>query len=130
MILVDTSVLIDYFRGAVNGPVERLALLLEEGADVRIPAVCCQELLQGARDEDEWRLLESYLTTQELVVPGDPVAAHLEAARIYFDCRRRGVTVRSTLDCYIAQLALERDALLLHNDEDFVRIAEVRPLKQ
>ncbi len=130
MILVDTSVLIDYFRGAVNGPVERLALLLEEGADVRIPAVCCQELLQGARDEDEWRLLESYLTTQELVVPGDPVAAHLEAARIYFDCRRRGVTVRSTLDCYIAQLALERDALLLHNDEDFVRTAEVRPLKQ
>jgi predicted nucleic acid-binding protein len=130
VILVDTSVLIDYFRGAVNGPVERLALLLEEGADVRIPAVCCQELLQGARDEDEWRLLESYLTTQELVVPGDPVAAHLEAARIYFDCRRRGVTVRSTLDCYIAQLALERDALLLHNDEDFVRIAEVRPLKQ
>ena len=55
--------------------------------------------------------------------------AHIAAARIYFDCRRRGSTVRSSLDCYIAAIALERGDELLHDDEDFEAIKRVRPLR-
>ena len=51
------------------------------------------------------------------------------AARIYFDLKQMGRTIRSTLDCCIAQLCLEHEAMLLHNDRDFDAIATVRPLK-
>jgi predicted nucleic acid-binding protein len=51
------------------------------------------------------------------------------AARIFFDCRRRGLTVRSAVDCLIAQLVLEVDGVLLHDDDDFERIRTVRPLR-
>ena len=53
----------------------------------------------------------------------------LGASRIFFDCRRQGVTLRSTIDCLIAQLVLEIDAVLLHDDIDFERIKSVRPLR-
>ncbi len=52
-----------------------------------------------------------------------------EAARINFDCRRKGMTVRSAVDCFIAQLVLEEDGILLHDDDDFEKIRSVRPLK-
>lgn len=129
MIVVDTSVLVSFFRGHDTPGARYLKRLEQDATPFTIPAVCCQELLQGARDEKEWRLLRTYLESQELLVPLDQVGAHVEAARILFDCRRRGVTVRSSTDCLIAQLALERNAVLLHEDEDFERITSVRPLR-
>lgn len=51
------------------------------------------------------------------------------AARIYYDLRRQGLTVRSPIDCCIAQTALQNDLLLVHNDRDFETIAQVRPLQ-
>ena len=51
------------------------------------------------------------------------------AARIFFELRRHGRTVRSPIDCCIAQLALEHDALLVHRDRDFEIIADVRALR-
>lgn len=86
------------------------------------------ELLQGCRDEQEWGLLSSYVEGQDyLELAAD---SWEQAARIYFDLRRRGKSVRSPIDCCIAQLAMEHDALLLHRDRDFEVIAEVRPLRQ
>lgn len=86
------------------------------------------ELLQGCRDEKEWKLLKSYLDTQEYLElsPG----SWEDAARIYFDLRRQGLTVRSPIDCCIAQVAMDHEAMLLHRDRDFVRIAEIRALRQ
>jgi len=52
------------------------------------------------------------------------------AARIYFDLRRKGLTVRSPIDCCIAQLALQFDALLIHRDHDFEQISRVRALRE
>ncbi|WP_339367618.1 PIN domain-containing protein [Picosynechococcus sp. NKBG042902] len=52
------------------------------------------------------------------------------AARIYYDLRRGGKTVRSTIDCCIAQLALSYDLVLLHQDRDFEIIKRVRALKE
>ena len=55
----------------------------------------------------------------------DATRSHASAARIYLDCRQSGVTVRSTVDCLIAQCAIE--LVLLHHDADFKRIAHVVP---
>ena len=129
MIFVDTSVLIGFLKGETSPAIEILEKLELENAPFGLPGVCYQEILQGARDEKEWKLLDNYLGGQELLLAADPAASHRDAARIYFDCRRKGLTIRSTIDCYIAQLVLEQDGVLLHSDGDFKSIQQVRPLK-
>lgn len=129
MIFVDTSVLIDFLRGTTTLAVERLAQFEADGVPFAIPLICYQEVLQGARDQREWRLLDGYLKTQRLETPDDPRSLHFDAARVYFDCRRRGITVRSTVDCLIAAQVLCANGTLLHDDDDFDRVARVRPLK-
>jgi predicted nucleic acid-binding protein len=129
MIFVDTSVLIAALRGHSSAPVLRLNALEAQGVPYAIPVLCCQEVLQGAANEREWALLSSNLSTQRLIVPAQPLAVHWEAARIFFECRRRGLTVRSSVDCLIAAIALEAGAELLHDDDDFERVAKVRPLR-
>jgi predicted nucleic acid-binding protein len=129
VIVVDSSVLIAFFRGHQNPAVERLVRLETEEVPFLLPGVCFQEVLQGARDEREWGLLEEYLGSQELLFSSNPALTYREAARIYYDCRRRGLTIRSTVDCFIGQLTLEIDGTLLHNDGDFESIAQVRPLQ-
>jgi predicted nucleic acid-binding protein len=129
VIVVDTSVLVDLFRGADTPQVRLLEQLEQDRTPFALPAICCQELLQGALDASEWRLLEAYLATQELLSSADPWLTHREAARIYFDCRRKGLTPRSTVDCLVAQLVMENDGRLLHADADYERISRVRPLR-
>ncbi len=129
MIVVDTSVLIDFFRGLETPATARLEEINAESQPFAIPGACCQELLQGAKDENEWSLLTEYLGTQRILHPKDPWETHVGAARIYFDLRRRGVTVRSTMDCWIAQSVLEIDGTLLHDDDDFDHIAQIRELR-
>jgi predicted nucleic acid-binding protein len=129
LIVVDTSVLIGLFRGWSTPAIEQLRRLEMEGSSFAIPGVCCQEILQGAKDEREWNLLKEVLEAQEILFPLDPWEAHRSAARIYFDCRRKGLTIRSSADCLIAQVIIENEAILLHDDEDFERIRKVRPLK-
>lgn len=129
MIIVDTSVLIGFLKGETSPAIDILEKLELENAPFGLPGVCYQEVLQGAKDEREWKLLDNYLGGQELLLAADPAASYRDAARIYFDCRRKGLTIRSTIDCYIAQLVLEHDGTLLHNDGDFRSIQKVRPLK-
>lgn len=86
------------------------------------------ELLQGARDEREWSLLREHLDVQEYLECGPETWP--AAARIVFDLRRIGKTVRSPIDCCIAQIAIDHDVLLLHRDRDFETIAMVRQLRQ
>ena len=129
MILVDTSVLISALRQHETRPVQRLRELEAEGLPYSVPILCAMEVLQGARDEKDWRLLDQMLEGFDLVPPGDPWESHRLAARISFDCRRKGLTVRSSVDCLVAQVALDHEAALLHDDDDFERIAEVRPLR-
>jgi predicted nucleic acid-binding protein len=129
VIAVDTSVLIDLFRGRETPAVAVLLEVETSGTPFRIPDVCCQELLQGARDEAEWRKLHRYLASQRRLDTGGTWQAHVEAARIYFDARRRGWTVRSTIDCLIAEAVLREGDVLLHDDDDFDAIAKVRKLR-
>ena len=129
MIVVDTSVLVDFLRGRKTGPARRFAQVEDRSIPYAIPGVCCQELLQGARDEKEWAKLVEHLETQTVLLPEDPWSTHVDAARIFFDCRRKDITIRGPLDCFIAQLVLETDGELLHDDDDFEKISRVRPLR-
>ena len=129
MILVDTSALIPFLTGRDAAVTRCLERVVREDAAFYLPPVVIQETLQGARDRAEWRRLESYLTTQLVADVDDPVGSRVDAARIYVDCRRKGLTVRSSTDCLIAQIALERGFALLHDDRDFRAISKVRPLK-
>ena len=127
MVLVDTSIWIDVFRDASGSRRARLASALE-GEAVALTRFHQLEMLQGCRDEKEWALLTSYLEVQDYleISPG----SWQEAARTYFDLRRLGRTVRSPIDCCIAQIALDYDVLLIHRDKDFETIAAIRPLRQ
>jgi predicted nucleic acid-binding protein len=129
VIFVDTSVLVDLFRGRETPACSMLERLEVDGEPFAIPGFCCQELLQGAKDEREWEALDEYLGSQRTVSDEDPWQTHQGAARIYFDLRRQGLTVRSTVDCWIAQLVLDADGTLLHSDQDFETIGRVRRLR-
>jgi predicted nucleic acid-binding protein len=129
MILVDTSVLIDFFKSSKSEAALRFKLVLEQGLNFGITSHVFQEVLQGAKSEKEYKLLRRYLETQRFFHPKDPVGSFAEAARIFFLCRKKGLTIRSTIDCLIAQIAMEHDLLLLHSDQDFHLMANVIPLK-
>ena len=129
MILVDTSVLIDLFKGRENEVTRRLRSLLQQQVPFGITSVIYQEILQGAKTEKEYAILKEYLSSQRFFHPRDPIESYAQAAHIYFACRRKGITVRSTIDCLIAQIALEHDLFLLHNDSDFIAMAPVIGLR-
>jgi hypothetical protein len=76
-----------------------------------------------------FKVLRDYLKSQTIFELRDGLASYLAAAKIFFDLRRRGMTVGSSVDCLIAQTAIEHGLHLLHNDSDFDRIAKVSALK-
>ena len=127
MFLVDTSVWIDYLRGNSTASVAKLQDILDEGQPFGITSLILQEILQGTDSEASFARLETYLRTQIFFHPSDPLSTHVEAARIYARCRRAGVTIRSTIDCLVAQTAIEHGLFLLHSDRDFDRIASLVP---
>ena len=125
MVLVDTSVWIDFLRGAPTAQVETLEGLLEGEDLVGTAPIILQEVLQGADSParfEQWRREFSGLMCY---LPLDPIDTHVEAARLYASCRRAGKTPRSSNDCLIARIALEHDLVLLEDDRDFEAIASV-----
>ena len=127
MYLVDTSVWIDFFRTRRNKAVAQLEAILGHELPFGITATVYQEVLQGAASMKDFSMLETYLGTQRFYHPRDPVTSYRHAAELYLRCRKKGVTIRSTGDCLIAQIAIEHELLLVHNDRDFVGIAKVIP---
>ncbi len=129
MVLVDTSVLINFFKGSSSKPIKKLKNILENKIPFGITSTIMQELLKGARDEREFKILQDYLETQNFFHPLNPINSFIESARIYFLCRKKGLTIRSSTDCLIAQIAIENDLFILHDDQDFVNISKVVNVK-
>ena len=127
MFLVDTSVWVDYLRGTSTPSVEKFQRILDENRPFGITSLIYQEVLQGTDSDVSFARLDAYLRSQRFYHPQDPLTTFADAARIYFLCRRKGVTIRSTLDCLVAQIAIENDLLLLHSDRDLDDIAAVVP---
>ena len=125
MILVDISVWIDYLRSDATPATHLLDHVMDTEQPFAITGVIYQEILQGADSENSYQRLQDYFSTQRFLHPVDSVETYAHAARIYARCRRAGITIRSTIDCLIAQLAIEHQAILLHSDQDFARMATV-----
>ncbi|MCY7391059.1 MAG: PIN domain nuclease [Leptolyngbyaceae cyanobacterium CAN_BIN12] len=134
MLLIGTSVWISVFRdglrptkGQRSGQMRQQLETLIANREVLLTRFTQLELLQGSLNEQEWTLLSTYLETQDYIEL--TIHSWQAAARIYYDLRRQGLTVRSPIDCCIAQTALESNLLLIHNDRDFEIIAQVRTLQ-
>lgn len=127
MILVDTSVWIDFLTGTRSSHRKLLHTLLEEEQDLCLTEIIVTEILQGIKRDVEYKKIGSFLK-EFPIFSLDGLPSFLHAARIYRKCRKRGYTVRSTIDCMIAVVAVENRIALLAKDRDFQSIAEVEPL--
>ena len=117
MIVVDSSVWIDFLNGRNAAHVRRLRAIL--GADeIIVGDLMLCEVLQGLDSERAAREVEALLRRFEIVpMAGDAIA--VAAARNFRSLRKRGVTVRKTIDLLIGTWCIENRRPLLHNDSDF-----------
>ena len=117
MILVDSSVWIDYFTGKISVQTEQLDQLLGN-EPLAIGDLILLEVLQGFADEREFNETRKMLTSLLVVELGGEEIA-IQAARNFRALRNLGVTVRKTIDTLIATRCIESGYQLLHNDRDF-----------
>lgn len=128
MILVDTSVWVDYLNTHPSDEAAYLTLCIAEGRDLVIPGLVLTEILLGARSDAEAARLAGVMSAFDLA-PELERADYEQAAGLHRACRARGRTPRSTVDCLIARLCLKHDYELLARDRDFQAIAKVSPLR-
>lgn len=117
MILVDSSVWIDYFRGAATPQTDRLDWLLGEEL-IAIGDLILTEVLQGFDRDRDFNRARKFLTALTIVELGGKEIA-LRAARNFRKLRGFGVTPRKTIDTIIATRCIESDLPLLYSDRDF-----------
>lgn len=117
MILVDSSVWIDYFRGIPTPQADRLDALLGS-QPLAIGDIILAEVLQGFASEHDFRQALRLMTSlSEINIGGHDVA--VQAARNFRTLRARGITVRKTIDTLIATRCIEDGLSLLYSDRDF-----------
>ena len=127
MVLIDTSIWINVLGKNYSPSYAHNLQDIIAGRDVVLTRFQQLEILQGCSTEKEWAKLSEYLDGQDYLetLP----ATWPSAARIFYDLRKKGVTVRSPIDCCIAQIAIEQQVILIHNDRDFDVIGEYFPLQ-
>ena len=125
MYLVDTSVWIDYINGIETEHVAFLDQLLTNPLAIGLNSQIYMEILQGSKNKKTFEQFTDYFSGQNFYYFLHEKISHEAAALIYFNCRRKGITIRSSLDCLIAQCAIENELILLHNDNNFKQIASV-----
>ena len=125
MLLLDSSVWIDIHRGR-STPGTLFVESREEHEDIATAGVIFQEVLQGIRDDAEYEYMRKVLWSTLIVEPQE-LATYEVAAQLHRRARAAGLTIRKPNDCLIAALALEHAALLVHNDRDFLHLAQVEP---
>ncbi len=126
MTLVDTSVWVEVFRA--RGPLDLLSLVPLDDVVTCLPVI--QEVLQGFGEERAYRLAREAMLA--LPVVESPLRVDLveEAVGLHRTARKRGLTVRSSVDCLIAACALRHDLEVLHRDRDFPALARVSQLRE
>jgi Predicted nucleic acid-binding protein, contains PIN domain len=117
VVIVDTTVWIDYFQGVKNPETDWLDEELDRQRLGLTDVILC-EVLQGVRDDVVAREVEQKLLELDVFETGGVDLAR-EAARNYRALRSRGHTVRKTIDCLIATFCLREQHSLLHRDRDF-----------
>jgi len=117
VIIVDTTVWVDYLRGVSTAQTDWLEPELERQRLGITDLILC-EVLQGIREEPLFERVRQELLKLEVFATGG-VALAVAAAEHYRRLRADGYTVRRTIDCLIATFCLQHGHALLHNDRDF-----------
>jgi predicted nucleic acid-binding protein len=128
VIVVDTSVWIDFLRGRRTRQALRCVELIEGGEPVALTDVIFAEVLQGLQSDEEAEIVEGHLRAFP-VLRLEGLDDFALAASLYRTARRAGVTIRNTLDCLIAAPCIRTGAPLLHADADFDRLAGCSALR-
>jgi hypothetical protein len=123
VIVIDTTVWIDFFNGRNEPHVDQLAAMIEADAGIAIADVTLTEVLQGIRDEAQVQLVDERLCAFD-VLRLESLDDFRRAAQLYRTARRHGVTIRRTIDCLIASVCIREHLPIMHNDADFDRLAE------
>ena len=127
MILVDSSVWIDYFRSADTAQVALLDSLFGR-SPLAVGDLIAAEVLQGVRDDREYRLVKRTLDAfDHLDLVGYDLA--VKASENHRLLRSKGITVRKTIDTLIATRCIEDGHTLLHADRDFLPFVEYLGLR-
>ena len=126
MILVDTSVWIATFSRV--DPLDLEAHVAREDIATCLPVV--QEVLQGFRDARAQSVARGAMLALPMVENPVTEALVLEAVDLYRAARRRGFTIRSSVDCLIAAAALRHDVEVLHRDRDYTSLSRLSALRE
>ena len=126
--IVDTSVWVDFFNGHDSAQSARLHHAISSGEHIALPHLVLTEVLLGIRTEGQANTVSDLLTAFTVVADLDR-DGHVAAARLYRHCRSSGYTIRSTIDCIIAQMCIRSRLPLLTKDRDFTAIAACCPLE-
>jgi hypothetical protein len=117
MIVVDSSVWIDYFNGKVTPQTDYLdQILLEQ--PILVGDMILEDVLQGFRSDADFEAARWSLSKFTQVNMMSPELAVLSAQN-YRALRKAGLSVRKTIDCFIATYCIENGYALLHSDSDF-----------
>ncbi|WP_192347694.1 PIN domain-containing protein [Algoriphagus sp. Y33] len=127
LVLPDTSIWINFFNNPYSVISERLDTLIDEDLIVICPPIY-QEILQGTKDEKDFRILSQKLSSLTRL-NADPYEAALGSVQIYSGLRQKGVTIRKSNDCLIAWYAVKYNVPIWHQDRDFDMIANQGILK-
>jgi len=125
MLLLDSSVWIDAYRGHVT-EATRFVEMRDENEEIATTGIVFQEVLQGFREQSDFEHMRQALWSALILEPRE-LSTYEVAAQLYRTARAAGFTIRSPNDCLIAAIALEHGALLVHNDKDFLALAQVEP---
>jgi predicted nucleic acid-binding protein len=128
LIIIDASAFIEFLNRTGSRADTMIEQLIRNNDDVALADITLTEILQGIRDDKEYQQVKSSLLTFP-ILSLKSAESYVSAAELYRKCRKKGLTVRSTVDLLIAQIAMEYQASLLHNDRDFDAIAQVCDLR-
>ena len=127
MVLVDTTVWIDFLSARSYPHVKTLENLIFNREDLCICGIVLTEVLQGIREDSEFRRTRDLFGNLIFLPMGYFI--FLRSAEIYRALRKKGITIRKAVDCMIAAVAIENNIPFLHNDKDFVPIEKHLGLK-
>ncbi|MDV6341499.1 PIN domain nuclease [Nitrosomonas sp. Is24] len=127
MVLIDTSVWVDFFNGKISSETEKLDHYLSSTVII-VGDLILAEVLQGFRNDKDYQIAKSLLTELELVQLCNSDLA-IKSAQNYRMLRKQGITIRKTIDCLIATYCIETKTPLLFSDRDFVPYVENLRLK-
>jgi predicted nucleic acid-binding protein len=128
LILIDASAFIEFLNRTGSRADTLIEQLLRNNDEVALADITLTEVLQGIRNDREYRDVKASLLTFPILSLKN-AESYVSAAELHRKCRKKGLTIRSTVDLLIAQIALEHRAFLLHNDRDFDAITQVCDLK-